>query len=87
MTDSTYRGWTIRYEKWARCFVATGPDYDADWLGEEDGWQSNGQYVEADSLPNIYNAIDDFEEEQDDRNYQRDCAGDAIHERRRQEKD
>ena len=60
MADSTYRGWTIRYEAWARCYMATGPDYDADWLGEEEGWQSNGQCVEADSLPRIYEAIDDF---------------------------
>ena len=75
MADSRYKGWTIRYERWARCYEAVSPDYDADWRGAEDGWQDNGQRVQADSLPNIYRAIDDYEAEHDDRNHDRDCTG------------
>lgn len=78
---STYRGWAIHYEDWARCYEATGPDYDADWRGEEDGWEDNGHRVQADSLRGIYAEIDAF---YDDNHYNDmlDDLGDAEHERR-----
>lgn len=81
---TTYRGWTIHYEDWARCYEAVGPNYDAEWLGEEDGWEDNGHRVQAASLRGIYAEIDAF---YGDDQYQDmlDDAGDAAHERRREE--
>lgn len=81
---STYRGWTIHYEDWARCYEATGPGYDADWRGEEDGWEDNGHRVQADSLRGIYAEIDAFYDD-DHYNDTLDDLGDAEHERHRLE--
>jgi hypothetical protein len=52
----TYRGWSVHHD-----FVGYGAysdNYDADWLGEELGWQDNGERVWAPSLPDLYYEID-----------------------------
>lgn len=52
----TYRGWSVHHD-----FVGYGAysdNYDADWLGEELGWQDNGERVWAPSLPALYYEID-----------------------------
>jgi hypothetical protein len=60
-----YRGWEITWDY--GFFTATGPDYDASWEGEEDGWVDNGQRVTARTLEGLYTEIDDWFEEQQDR--------------------
>lgn len=56
-----YRGWHIHYEIVG--FGATSDNYDADWLGEELGWQDNGQRVWAPTLRDVYYEIDVWIEE------------------------
>lgn len=51
-----YRGWTIAWD-YGR-YTATGPNYDASWEGEEDGWVDNGEHVESRTLEGIYAEID-----------------------------
>jgi hypothetical protein len=59
----TYRGWTICYDPTPipdRQFdySATGPNYDAEWGGDEDGWVSNGEQVWAGSYEDLLVEID-----------------------------
>lgn len=69
MTDTTtartYRGWTIGWG-WYDRYAATGPGYDASWEGEEDGWVSNGQHVEARTLEALHMEVDAWIEEHPD---------------------
>ena len=37
---------------------ATGPNYDASWEGEEDGWISNGEAVQAETRGELLAKID-----------------------------
>lgn len=64
----TYRGWTIHYDPppipirdfdWR----ATGPNYDASWEGEEDGWVDNGEKAEARTRELLLIEIDNWFEE------------------------
>ena len=59
----THRGWRISYDPPpipVRTFdwTATHPDYDAEWLGEEDGWQDNGLKVNAPTYAELLAEID-----------------------------
>lgn len=56
-----YRGWSIEWG-YGR-YTATGPDYDASWEGEEDGWVSNGQRVEARTRDGVCAEVDAWFEE------------------------
>jgi len=63
MTSITYRGWTINPCEWINGFDGVGPDYDASWEGEEDGWVDNGQRVWGKDLEDVKNEIDIWFEE------------------------
>lgn len=56
-----YRGWTISWG-YGR-YTAMSPNYDASWEGEEDGWVSNGQCVEARTREAVCAEIDAWFEE------------------------
>lgn len=56
-----YRGWSIDWD-YGR-FTATGPNYDASWEGEEDGWVASGGRVEARTREALIEEIDDWIEE------------------------
>lgn len=65
----TYRGWAIHYDPPPipiRSFdwTATGPDFDADYQGEEDGFVGNGQQVSAPTRDALVAEIDAWFEEQ-----------------------
>lgn len=57
VTPKEYRGWSISWDY--GYFTATGPNYDASWEGEEDGWVDNGERVSARTLPDLYEEIDE----------------------------
>jgi len=57
----TYRGWSISWDY--GYWNATGPNYDASWEGEEDGWVSNGEHVTARTREGLIEEIDAFEQE------------------------
>ena len=57
----TYRGWSITWD-YGR-FQATGPNYDASWEGEEDGWVASGGAVEARTREDLIEEIDAWIEE------------------------
>lgn len=57
----TYRGWTIHQGRWPEpAWSAFGPNYDASWEGEEDGWVDNGEKAEADTRAALLDEIDEF---------------------------
>lgn len=56
MTATNYRGWTITFD-YGR-YHATGPNYDCDYRGEEDGYVSNGEWAEARTLEGLREEID-----------------------------
>lgn len=60
---SAYRGWVISWDYGEYC--ATGPDYDASWEGEEDGWIDNGHRVFSRTREGIIDEIDAWYEEND----------------------
>lgn len=56
-----YREWVIGFDYgW---WNATGPDYDASWEGEEEGWIDNGHHVTARTRPDLIDEIDAWFEE------------------------
>jgi len=63
MTEPRYRGWSISPAHWPVPWTATGPDYDASYEGEEDGWVDNGQRVEAPTREQLLIEIDTFIED------------------------
>lgn len=68
LTSDTYRGWTIHYDPPpipTRIFDwhATGPDYDASYEGEEDGWVDNGQKACGPTREAVCAEIDEWFEE------------------------
>lgn len=77
-----YRDWTIDWCPNRRAYEAVSPNYEPVWLGGEGGWL-DGERFTADTLEQAYAEIDEriWEEAE----YQADCAGDAEHERRREE--
>lgn len=54
----TYRGWEITWEY--GYYYATGPNYDASWEGEEDGWVDNGERVSSRTSNGIHDEIDAY---------------------------
>ena len=52
----SYRGWSIGWE-YGR-FQAFGPNYEASWEGEEDGWVASGGSVEARTREDLIAEID-----------------------------
>jgi hypothetical protein len=56
-----YRGWSISWDY--GYFTATGPDYDASWEGEEDGWVDNGHIVSARTIEDLREEVDAWIEE------------------------
>jgi hypothetical protein len=60
----TYRGWPIsppdRFSPW----TATGPDFDANYQGEEDGWVGNGYSAWAWTREALIAEIDAWLEDQ-----------------------
>ena len=44
-------------------YYAIGPDYDVDWLGEEDGYCDNGHKVEGNTIADTIAEIDAWIEE------------------------
>jgi hypothetical protein len=71
----TYRGWSIDYDPKPipiRDFdwMATHPDYDASWEGEEDGWVDNGLKVSAATREALCEEIDAAQDEWNETNGQ-----------------
>lgn len=56
-----YRGWSISWDY--GYFTATGPNYDASYEGEEDGWVDNGERCSARTWVDLKDEIDTFEAE------------------------
>ena len=63
VTPDQHRGWAISWDYGQ--FTATGPDYDASWEGEEDGWVDNGHRVFARTRDELIAEIDDWFEARD----------------------
>lgn len=60
----TYRGWVIHQGRWPEpAWSATGPNYDASYEGEEDGWVGNGEKAEAPAREGLIAEIDAWFEE------------------------
>lgn len=59
----SYRGWSISFDY--GYFNAFGPNYDASWEGEEDGWVGNGEHVTARTREGLIEEIDARLEEVD----------------------
>lgn len=60
----TYRGWTISQGRWPEpAWSATGPNFDASYEGDEDGWVGNGQSANAATRDALISEIDDWFEE------------------------
>lgn len=57
----THRGWEITWDYGQ--FQATGPDYDASYEGEEDGWVDNGHRVFARTRGELIAEIDNWFDE------------------------
>lgn len=65
MSDHTYRGWTIHQGRWPEpAWRAYGPNYDASWEGEEDGWVDNGEKADADTHAALLDEIDAWIDDQ-----------------------
>ena len=56
-----YRGWSISFDY--GYYTGTGPNYDASWEGDEDGWVDNGELLAARTLPDLCTEIDAYIEE------------------------
>jgi hypothetical protein len=71
----TYRGWSIHYDPKPipdRRFdwIATHPDYDASWEGEEDGWVDNGLKASGATREALCEEIDELQDEWEEANGQ-----------------
>lgn len=53
-----YRGWTISFD-YGR-YTAIGPNYDASYEGEEDGWVDNGEKAESRTIEGLHAEIDEW---------------------------
>lgn len=61
VTPDSHRGWAITWDYGE--FQATGPNYDASYEGEEDGWVDNGHRVFARTREDLIEEIDAWFEE------------------------
>lgn len=59
----THRLWKIYTPRWPEPWTAIGPNYDASYEGEEDGWVDNGEKVTASTLEGLISEIDAWFEE------------------------
>lgn len=60
-----YRGWTINQGRWPEpAWMATSPNYDASYEGEEDGFVDNGEKADAPTREALLAEIDAWFEEQ-----------------------
>lgn len=60
----TYRGWTIHQGRWPEpAWMAIGPNYDASYEGEEDGFVDNGEKADAPTRDALIAEIDAWFEE------------------------
>jgi hypothetical protein len=57
-----HRGWSITWDY--GFYTGTGPNYDASYEGEEDGWVDNGHRVTARTRDALISEIDAWFEEQ-----------------------
>lgn len=57
-----HRGWAVTWDY--GFYTATGPNYDASWEGEEDGWVDNGHRVTARTREALIEEVDAWFEEQ-----------------------
>ena len=62
--ERLHRGWEITWDY--GFYTATGPDYDASYEGEEDGWIDNGHRVSARTRDGLIEEIDAWFEGQAD---------------------
>lgn len=77
-----YRNWTIDWCPYQKAYEAVSHDYEPIWLGEEGGWLDGERFT----APTIEAACAEIDERiWEEAEYQADCAGDAEHERRREE--
>lgn len=59
-----YRGWTISQGRWPEPeWSATGPNFDASYEGEEDGFVGNGECAYASTREALITEIDEWFEE------------------------
>lgn len=66
-SEADYRGWTVSQGRWPEpAWSATGPNYDASWEGEEDGWVASGGHVDAPTRDALVVEIDAWIEEHSD---------------------
>lgn len=64
VTPTEYRGWHISAGRWPEpVFIATHPDYDASYEGEEDGWCGNGLTTCANDYASLCIEVDCIMEE------------------------
>lgn len=61
VTPREYRGWSISFDY--GYYTGTGPNYDASYEGEEDGWVSNGEQCTARTMADLREEIDAYIEE------------------------
>jgi hypothetical protein len=59
---SLYRGWSISQGP-DDCYYGTGPNYEADWQGEEDGFVGNGEQCSGGTWDDLKDEIDTWIEE------------------------
>lgn len=57
----THRTWTISQGRWPEpAWSATGPNFDASYEGEEDGWVGNGESAHAATREALITEIDEW---------------------------
>jgi hypothetical protein len=61
--NMAHKGWTISHMEYGSGYYAIGPDYDVDWLGDEDGYCDNGHKVEGNTIADTIVEIDCWIEE------------------------
>lgn len=64
MGADLYKGWTITTPRWPVPWTATGPNYDASWEGEEDGWVATGGHAFAQTREQLIVEIDNCIEDE-----------------------
>lgn len=61
---ATHRGWNVYRGQWPEpAWMATSPDYDASYEGEEDGWRDNGEKADGATYDELIVNIDEWFEE------------------------
>lgn len=63
MSKSEYKGWKLCPPDFPIPWTAYGPNYDASYEGEEDGWVDNGEKASANTREQLIEEIDIYCEE------------------------